>query len=217
MAFFDTKEGRMYLRIRNVCGLLGVLLPYVALFSASHAGHPSSDWWWSISATYYLTPAMAAILVPACIVMICYIGYDRQDNIITTLSGIFGILLVMFPCKVSWIPDGTPVGFFNIPIEISHIVHCISSILFFGLLAYNILFLFTKSDKETISEEKRLRNKIYRFCGIGMFIAGICFVILTLFHIKGGLTIVIEIIMLNLFGIAWLVKGRAFKFLMRKA
>ena len=216
MQNYETKEGKMYLRIRNVCGLLGVLLPYVALFSASLAEHPSPGWWWSISATYYLTSAMSAILVPACIVLICYIGYDRQDNIVTTLSGIFGILLVMFPCKVSWIPDGAHVGFFSIPIETSHIIHTASAIVFFSLLAYNILFLFTKSNKKEISRGKMMRNRIYRICGIGMFIFEISFAVLMLLNIRGCLTIFVEIILLNLFGIAWLVKGRAFRFLTRK-
>ena len=211
MSTIETKEGKIYLRIRNTCGLLGVLLPYVALFSAYLAEHPSPDWWWSISATYYLSSAMASILVPACIVMICYIGYDRQDDIVTTLSGIFGILLVLFPCKVSWIPDGTPVGFFSIPIEISHIIHTVSSIIFFILLAYNVMFLFTKTNKKEMSKGKKIRNKIYRICGGAMFLFGLSFAVLMMFHIKGYLTIFVEIIMLNLFGIAWLVKGKAFQ------
>ena len=60
-----TKEERMYLRIRNLCGLLGIILPWLALFSAGIAQHPSSEWWWSISATYYQSPALVGVLVPA--------------------------------------------------------------------------------------------------------------------------------------------------------
>ena len=40
-------------RARNYCGLLGMLLPWLALFSAGIAEHPSPTWWYSISATYY--------------------------------------------------------------------------------------------------------------------------------------------------------------------
>ena len=39
----------MYLRIRNLCGLLGVILPWLALFSAGIAERHNSEWWWSIS------------------------------------------------------------------------------------------------------------------------------------------------------------------------
>ena len=35
MATYTTKEERMYLRIRNLCGLLGIILPILAIFSAS--------------------------------------------------------------------------------------------------------------------------------------------------------------------------------------
>ena len=131
----STKEVRMYLRIRNLCGLLGIILPWLALFSAGIAEHPSSEWWWSISATYYQTPALVGVLVPACIVLMSYIGYDRTDNIITSLSGLFGLGIVLFPCRVSWIPDGTPVGFFQLPIELSNTIQTVCAALFFLAIA----------------------------------------------------------------------------------
>ena len=105
-----SKEEKMYLRIRNLCGFLGIILPWLALFSAGIADHPSPEWWWSLSATYYLSPALVGVLVPACIVLISYIGFDWTDNLITTLSGIFGLGIVLFPCKVSWISPDTTVG-----------------------------------------------------------------------------------------------------------
>ena len=55
-------ETKMYYRIRNVCGFLGMILPWIALFSAALVPHPDETWWYSISATYYLTPALAGIL-----------------------------------------------------------------------------------------------------------------------------------------------------------
>ena len=114
----------MYLRIRNLCGLLGILLPWIALFSAGIKLGKPDGWWWSISATYYQSDALVGILVPASIVLMSYIGYDRRDNIINTLTGLFGLGIVLFPCKVDWIPDGSPVGFFQLPIEFSQIIHC---------------------------------------------------------------------------------------------
>ena len=94
MAKYNTKEGRMYLRIRNLCGILGVSLPWLALFSSGIAEHPGNDWWWSISATYYQSPALVGVLVPAAMVLISYIGYDNTDNFLTSLAGIFGLDLV---------------------------------------------------------------------------------------------------------------------------
>ena len=43
----------------------------------------------------------------------------------------------------------------------------ISAIIFFGLLAYNSFFLFTKSSG-VMTDKKKKRNIIYRVCGIGM-------------------------------------------------
>lgn len=208
----QTKEARMYLRIRNLCGLLGMILPWIALFSAGIAPHPSPEWWWSISATYYQTPALVGVLVPAAIVLISYIGYEDLDNWITTLSGIFGIGIVAFPCKVSWIPDGTPVGFFQVPIEVSHIIHTICAALFFILIAFNSIFLFTKH-AEVMTDRKIIRNRIYRICGWGMVGLEAAFLIVTLIGAPGYSVMLLEIALLSLFGFSWLVKGKAFPFL----
>lgn len=208
----SSRERRMYRRIRNCVGYLGVILPWIALFSAGICEHPGYDWWWSISATYYQTFAIAGVLVPASIVLITYIGYDALDNWITTLSGIFGLGVVLFPCKVSWIPNGTPVGFFHVPIEISHILHTCCASLFFLLIAFNSIFLFTKSIKSQ-TKHKRIRNNIYRICGWSMIGLEIFLGITKLIGAPGYWTLIIEIPLLNLFGIAWLVKGETFKFL----
>jgi len=159
---------------------------------------------------YYQTQAMVGLMFPICIVMICYIGYDKTDNMVTTIAGIAGLILAMFPCKVSWIPDGTPVGFFGIPIEISKSIHFAASGVFFFMLAFNSLFLFPKSNKPAISEGKKFRNKIYRFCGIGMFVVMLAIVVNRLFFHARYLTFFFEVLLLNLFGISWLVKGKFF-------
>ncbi len=202
----------MYLKIRNVCGLLGVILPWIALFSAGIADRPSSEWWWSISATYYQSPALVGVLVPACIVLIAYIGYNDMDNLVTSLSGLFGLGIVLFPCKVSWLEAGTPVGFFQIPMEVSNIIHTGCAAMFFLLIALNSLFLFTKSGP-TMTDRKKLRNKIYRICGIGMIVLEILFVTVRLVGAPGYTVMILEILLLHLFGFSWLVKGEAFPFL----
>ena len=206
------KEKKMYLRIRNLCGLLGIILPWLALFSAGIADHPSEDWWWSLSATYYLSPALVGVLVPASIVLISYIGYDTLDNLITSLAGTFGLGIVLFPCKVSWIAEGTPVGFFQLPVETSHIIHVVCSALFFITIAMNSIFQFTRT-KGVFTDQKRIRNIIYRVCGYGMLALLAVLAILRLFKAPGYFSMIIEIVLLLLFGIAWLVKGEAFPFL----
>ena len=208
-----TKEKVQYLRIRNLCGFLGVILPWLALFSAGISQpHPSDQWWWSISATYYQSPALAGILTPAAIVLMCYIGYDTRDNVVTSLSGIAGLGIVLFPCKVSWFEPATQVGFFQLPMVWSNYVHCGCAVVFFLLLAYNSICLFTQSDGN-MTDRKRLRNRIYRICGWSMVGVMAIFVLCTLLDAPGWTTMLVEILLLHLFGITWLVKGEAFPFL----
>ena len=207
-----SKENRMYMRMRNLTGLMGMLLPWIALFSAGIAERPSADWWWSISATYYQSPALVAILAPACMVLICYIGYNDADNIITTLSGIAGLGIILFPCKVSWIADGTRVGFFQVPVEVSSTVHGICAGCFFLLIALNSIFLFTKS-KGDMTDKKKIRNRIYYICGYGMIAVEAAFLLTRIIQGECFLTMIYEILLLNLFGVAWLVKGEAIPFL----
>ena len=212
MAQKSTKEVKMYLRIRNLCGLLGILLPWIALFSAGIKMDKPDGWWWSISATYYQSDALVGVLVPACIVLMSYIGYDRVDNFITTLTGLFGLGIVLFPCSVKWVEPGTAVGFFQLPMEASHIIHSVCAVLFFLCIALNSLLQFTKHGA-VMTEQKVLRNKIYRICGFGMLGLMALFAVIKLLGAPGWTVMIIEILLLFLYGFAWLVKGEAFPFL----
>lgn len=54
---------------------------------------------------------------------------------------------------------------------------------------------------------KRVRNIIYRVCGIGMLAALVLMVLPIQFFAK---TFIVEAIALTFFGISWLVKGQVF-------
>lgn len=62
-------EKKMYRRIRNICGALGMCLPWLALIGGALVKDKPESWWYSISATYYLTPALVAVLTAASIVL----------------------------------------------------------------------------------------------------------------------------------------------------
>ena len=199
-------------RIRNYAGLLGAILPWLSLIGAYivNAFTPLGSHFWndlSISATYYITPALVGILTTASIVLMCYDGYEKIDNVVTTLSGVFGIMIVLFPCNCSLTPEHT--GFFQLPARISSLIHCSSAVIFFCLLAYNSLFLFTKSHGDK-TKKKKQRNIVYTVCGIGMLCAMILMPLPIYFTAK---TWWVEMISLTFFGVSWLTKGGAFKFL----
>lgn len=199
------------IQLRKMLGWLGILLPWIVailymIFEVGRFELPNS-----ISATYYedscITPFMI-ILGSAGILLICYEGYDKIDNIICTLAGIFGICICIFPCGYWPI---SPVGTFQIPSNISAWLHNISAFIFFGLLAFNSLFLFTKSSGEMTNEKKK-RNIIFRVCGIGMLASFL--LLIPLWNVDFGIWLV-ETIALMFFGISWLTKSQCYKWLFK--
>lgn len=195
-------------RVRNLAGFLGMILPWLSLMGAGivakTVGVPDDFWrTLSISATYYITPFLTGILTAAAIVLMCYDGYDWRDNVVTTISGVFGIMIVLFPCNCTVATDY--VGAFQLPVSVSNFVHCFSACAFFILLSINSLFLFTLGESGT--KMKEVRNIIYRVCGIGMLSALILMVLPINFFAK---TFIVEAIALTFFGISWLVKGQVF-------
>lgn len=202
-------------RLRNALGILGMLLPIIVLVLSLVNGLGFPD---SISATYYLAPCITPFMIilgAASILLIYYQGYDKQDDIICTLAGVFAMCICLFPCSndkmyaAQLIPE--IVGTFSLPRVISGWIHNISAVAFFLLLAYNSLFLFTKSSG-VMTEKKKKRNVIFKVCGIGMVAALVCIVPLSIFEVWGG-TWWVEMFALGFFGISWLTKSNSIPFL----
>ena len=192
-------------RMRIMIGILGMLLPWlVALITLS--------WPSSISITYYSLFAVGMFMVvlgSAGILLINYKGYDKLDDIFSTIAGCFGLGVCFFPMTYIWEPS-TQVGVFHLPSNISNIFHCISAFVFFGVLAFMSFFLFTKTSGE-MTKQKKIKNIIYRVCGVGMLAS---FSLFLLNLIPGfncdNLTWIVEAIALFFFGASWIVKSDAF-------
>ena len=189
-------------RMRIMIGALGMLLPWlVALVTLS--------WPESISCTYYSVFAVGVFMVilgSAGILLINYKGYDKVDDITGTIAGIFGLLIFLFPMVYVENPE-MKTGILHLPSNISNIFHCISAFGFFGMLAFMSFFLFTKTAGE-MTKKKKIRNIIYRVCGIGMIGS---FLLMLLDVIPGvniyNLTWIVETIALTFFGVSWIVKS----------
>lgn len=206
------------LRLRKWIGWLGMLLPLIVLALCLIFEYGVPD---SISATFYLDPTVAPFMIilgAAGILLISYMGYDKQDDVICTIAGIFGLFICLFPCATTdlithWEAENIPtyVGTLQLPQNISGIIHNVSAIIFFALLAYNSFFLFTKSSGEMTSKKKK-RNIIYRVCGIGMISSFLLMIPVIIFNVWGG-TWLIETIALIFFGISWLTKADTYRWL----
>ena len=153
------------------------------------------------------------VLGSAGILLINYKGYDKTDDITATIAGIFGILICLFP--MTYIPDpATKTGVLHLPSNISNIFHCISAFVFFATLAFMSFFLFTKTSGE-MTKQKKIKNIIYRVCGVGMLAAFLLMLIQFIpgFPKENNLTWIVEAIALFFFGFSWIVKSDAIPFL----
>lgn len=184
-----------------------MLLPWIVVIL--NLGFPPS-----ISATYFvarcITPFMI-ILGSASLLLISYKGYDWKDDAVLTGSGIAGLGICLFPCTPSDSLNsivGLLGGTFGIPAAASNIIHLISAIIFFALLAYNSFFLFTKSTGE-MTKQKKIRNIIYRVCGVGM-LASFLMLLIPHFYIQ---TWLMEAIALFFFGVSFLTKAEVYPWL----
>lgn len=196
------------IRLRLMLGWLGMALPWIVLILSLAYGYQFPI---SISDTYYvptcITPFMI-ILGSAAMLLFAYSGYDKLDDIICSVAAIFGLFICLFPCSNI---DTVLVGTFAIPEYISGVIHNISAIIFFGLLAYNSFFLFTKSSGN-MTKNKEKRNLIYKICGIGMLASFLLMIPVVIFKVDGGIWFV-EMLALTFFGISWLTKSDIYPWL----
>lgn len=190
-------------RLRCFIGWLAILLPWIVALLLWQIPP-------SISATYYTFeagPVFMIILGAASILLMYYDGYDKTDDILNTITGILGLCICLFSCKPELLTLET-IGTFQIPVAISDCIHTIVAALFFVMLSYISFFQFTKTSGK-MTKQKKIRNIIYRACAIGM-LASFLILLLPNFYIKIWL---METCALFFFGISWLTKADAYKFL----
>jgi hypothetical protein len=185
-------------RLRCFVGWLAFALPWIVALLLWQFPQ-------SISATYYTYeagPVFMLILGMASALLMYYDGYDKVDDILNTITGFLGICICIFPCSHDTLEY---VGTFQLPVAISGWIHNISAILFFVLLAYISFFQFTKTSGN-MTKQKKIRNIIYRVCGIGM-LASFTILLLSSFYIQTWLT---EAIALLFFSASWLTKANTY-------
>lgn len=182
-------------RLRAMIGWLAMLLPWIVVLLIGYFPKSISATWHTNACTTFMI-----ILGAASLLLISYRGYEKIDDIILTCSGIAGLGICLFPCSIDTVTG--KIGTFMIDSEVSNIIHIIFAVIFFALLAYNSFFLFTKCAGE-MTKEKKIRNIVYRICGIGM-VASFAILLLPPFHIKVWL---METIALLFFGVSFLTKA----------
>lgn len=193
-----------YLTQRKVIGWLGILLPVLCVSSCLFIENRPEEWWYSLSATYHLSPVLTMMLSCTAIFLMTYQGYDKSDRQINFVSGLLALGVVFFPCNTVWLDPEEPIGLFQLTPSTSQIVHNISAGLLFFSFSLNILMQFTKGNGVT-------RTLVFKICGWGMVVCLVFFLLSEVFgFLPGYFTMIFESILLLLFGVAWLVKGKTF-------
>ena len=193
---------------------MGISLPIVVVLgSFIQSGFDIQG---SISGYYYtnMRDFFVGLLCIVALFLISYQGYEKIDNLVSNVSGIFALGMIAFPTAM-YSGKVEHVGMFLIDDRISEYIHLTFGMLFFLALAYNSMFLFTKRHSTVLSRKKKHRNLIYRICGIVMFGATAFITIYTLFLRHTSLSklypvLILESIALFAFGISWLIKGNTF-------
>lgn len=187
-------------RLRATIGWLGMLLPWIVVALIGYIPQSISATWYTNACTVFMI-----ILGSASFLLISYKGYDRKDDILLTCSGLAGLGICLFPCSITL--EHERVGTFLIDNYVSNILHTTFAIVFFVLLAYNTIFLFTKSTGE-MTKRKKIRNAIFIVCGIGMIAS--FFILLLPVPCKVWL---METVALFFFGISFLTKANIYPWL----
>lgn len=202
-----------YVQLRRLIGILGMVLPFACAIGGILITHISILS--SISGYYYtnMRDVLVGILIGVSMFLVTYNGYDKRDEFVTNGAGIAGVGIAIFPTNLRGEPL-LKVGVFQLTSRTSNMVHSLCAAVFFGLLAYMSICLFTLSDpNKEKSKNKKRRDKIYIACGCIM-ILGLIGTILSVFLMSGDarehtkIIFILETFMLEAFGISWLVKGK---------
>lgn len=200
-----------YLAMRRLIGILGIALPIIVVLGGFiQNGFVIQG---SISSYYHtnMRDFFVGLLCGVSLFLISYKGYEKIDDIVGTLSGIFALGIVIFPISM-YSGKVVKVGMLLIDDNISGYFHFTFGTLFFLALSFNSIFLFTKSESGFLTKEKRRRNTIYHLCGIVMIFTILCIIIYMAFLRDTFISklypvLVFESIALLAFGVSWLVKG----------
>src|SRR4030042_5272334 len=150
-----------YLTIRRAIGILGILFPLVLVFGTIVFGG-TENIKSSISSYYHTNMRDFFVGLPCAVALFLfsYKGYEKKDDIAANLGALFSLGVAFLPTSTDdLIPGRNP---------IIGRLHLISAALFFIVLTYFCLFLFTKTDKRELTRRKQKRNMLYKICGYTM-------------------------------------------------
>ena len=194
-------EAHIYLR--RLMGLVAMSLPVFLPIAAIVCGDETALRT-SVSAYYHSSVGneFVGALVTVGVFLFAYKGYDYWDDWLSNLGGLAALGVALCPLDPPGMTESSAVQY----------SHYISGAGLFLVLFVFAVFVFTKTAKcEETTREKLQRNCLYRICGL-VIAAGLiaCFGWMVFADNDSiPFVFVAEFLMLEAFGLAWLVKGKA--------
>ena len=135
--------------LRKVVGLLALtLVPVLVL--GSFVLDPPPTIQISVSAYYYtnMRNVLEGVICGISMFLLSYDGYTMLDSVISKLAGLFALAIAFLPTS----DTGSKT-------DIISILHYSTAAVFFALLAYMSVFLFTRTSGD-MTPEKKKRNRV---------------------------------------------------------
>ncbi|HCX20785.1 MAG: hypothetical protein CMB80_07040 [Flammeovirgaceae bacterium] len=200
--------------IKQLIGWTALLFPALLIILSFASGRCESVQE-TISHYYYsiVGNVFVGALSTISILLIIYKGYpNSQDFIVTTIAGIGGLGVAMFPTTIPCDLSGCIVVSLN-DVDVSTI-HYISALIMFAALAYMCLVLFRKKSANP-TNQKITRNWIYLINGILIVLSIIAiYLFQTMWDAEKlcntKIVLILEWVALANFGFSWMVKGGLF-------
>ncbi len=200
-----------YLRLRKLIGICGLALPLSAVVVTGELLPSISHYFYSTANILFVS-----ILSVLGVFLLSYKGFEKgeeliSDNLASGIGGVAILLVVFIPtlyvwedfplawqyntnCPTFYCTDNPAIGW----------IHFVAAGIFFLAMSYLSIFNFTKSSNTKV-------NKVYVFCGIGMLTILLITVVLKVIlklTISEHFIFIVECLMLVLFAVSWLVKGK---------
>lgn len=206
-----------FLQLRRAIGWCGIGLP-IFLFLAFTYQYPHCSLPPSISHFYYtgLGTYFTGTLFAVATFLFHYRMPEKTDRLAAQIAAVAALVVACCPTNPYCNSCITCIQIEWIPHPIATKLHYGAALVFFLVLAFFCIFLFTKTHTNLPeTPQKIIRNRLYTICGYTILI---CIALLALQEwqwfiqrvplIKGSsTTFVAESIALLAFGISWLVKG----------
>ena len=202
-----------YLRLRQLIGYVGILMPVVIKIGAYYLeGIPSNE---SISAYYYteMRDVFTGTLVVVGALLFCYRGPSTRDDVVTNIAGLAAVGIALLPMDPSYhalitarFPDILTDKCYKNHGPLGYHFYAVTT--FFALTTYLAYFRFPLLSSATVTVQKLKRNRCYKACAVVMAASFIAIALLKL-QSKTNSIFWPETTAIIAFGVAWLVKGQA--------